>query len=90
MEEEQALDSILWFIASSYWIGLSDLVQDGTWRWQESNKEPSYTNWAEGEPNDLNGDADCCMKQCSTDPKCKWNDYPCSISFAHALCKMQK
>ena len=90
LEEEQALDSILWFIASSYWIGLSDSAHEDTWRWQESNEEPSYTNWAPEEPNNFNGDEDCCMKQCSTDPTCKWNAYPCYISFAHAFCKMKK
>ena len=71
LEEEQAIDSILWFIASSYWIGLSDLAQKGTWRWQQSSEEPSYLNWGTGQPNDIHGDEDCCMKQCSTGKRWK-------------------
>lgn len=34
---------------SSTFIGLSDIVEEGQWRWQ--NGEPvEYTNWAKGEP----------------------------------------
>jgi len=33
-----------------YWIGLNDIVSDGTWIW--SSGEPmTYTNWEPGEPN---------------------------------------
>lgn len=34
----------------SFWIGLNDIVSEGTWVW--SSGEPvTYTNWEPGEPN---------------------------------------
>ena len=75
---------------SNYWIGLSDFAHEGTWRWQESHQEPSYTNWATGQPSNgvVNGDEDCASKGCSITPNCKWNDAPCDST--DALCQMDK
>ena len=47
-EEEQQFIDI--FMASdtatgSYWLNLSDMGNEGTWVWQNSFVEPSYTNW---------------------------------------------
>ena len=35
-----------------YWIGLSDYFTPGTLTWSLHQDQPSYTNWAYGEPND--------------------------------------
>lgn len=29
----------------SYWLNLSDRCSEGSWVWQNSFNEPSYTNW---------------------------------------------
>ena len=88
LDEEKALDSIL-ASDSNFWIGLSDFAHEGTWRWQESHQEPSYTNWNEGEPNNKDGDEDCVNKTWNGN-EFKWNDVNCSVDDAHALCQMEK
>ena len=95
MEEEQALDLVL-SRDNNFWIGLSDAVHEGTWRWQESDSEPSYTNWARGQPTNggVGGNEDCGCKVCKriADVDCKWDDAPCGSNFdhAHALCQIDK
>lgn len=53
--EEQAFIEASFLAGNSrsniYWIGLNDIVSEGTWVW--SSGEPvTYTNWEPGEPND--------------------------------------
>jgi len=42
-----------------YWIGLSDLAHTGTWSWQHSWSEATWTHWADGEPD--GGTQHCAM-----------------------------
>ena len=75
-----------------YWIGLSDNVSEGSWRWVESHQEAKYINWWPGQPN---GDerSNCVFK--SVDPEyLGWADYACSLDQwsddqIHALCEIQ-
>ena len=89
LEEELAVESVL-SIDNNYWIGLSDFAQEGTWRWHDSHKEPSYTNWGPGEPDNHGGDENCANKEYRYYGG-KWNDQGCSeVNDAHALCQMEK
>ncbi len=36
------------------WIGATDRVKEGTWRWV-TGKKMAYSNWASGEPNNVSG-----------------------------------
>ena len=39
------------FGTTPYWIGLTDVAEEGEWRW-ESGEPITYTNWAPNEPTD--------------------------------------
>nr|CAB3231617.1 C-type lectin domain family 4 member F-like [Phallusia mammillata] len=47
-----------------YWIGLSDIEQEGIWKYIDGvNATAANTDFADGEPNDSLGDADCARLQ---------------------------
>uniref|UniRef100_A0A668AQ50 C-type lectin domain-containing protein n=1 Tax=Myripristis murdjan TaxID=586833 RepID=A0A668AQ50_9TELE len=56
------------------WIGLSDRVREGEWRWVDGSGL-NYRSWAKGEPNDAGGREDCGELVKGLDA---WNDLPCS------------
>ena len=41
-----------------FWIGLTDLIEEGIWTLESSAQKPGYTNWAGGEPNSVGGGED--------------------------------
>lgn len=67
---------------SYYWIGLSDLVEEGTFQWASDYSEPDYTDWYSTEPN---GDGDCVFKH-TTVCNLQWFDANCDVE-KHALCQ---
>ena len=54
--ENTWLDSKL---STSVWIGLSDQVTEGAFRWV-NNTSLGYSNWSPGEPNNSDGSNSCC------------------------------
>ena len=40
------------------WIGLSDILQEGTFSWRDGS-ELSYTNWKTNNPNNANAEQHC-------------------------------
>ena len=55
------------------WTGGNDAASEGTWVWSPSNTPLSYTNWANGEPNNSGGREDCLeFRKDGT-----WNDERC-------------
>ena len=79
-----------------YWIGLTDRGVEGTFRWEESHQEPSYTNWLDGQPSNSVVDEDCVNKWFFGDHHGGWNDEPCWKNGVgtgyhfHALCQKPK
>ncbi|XP_033102554.1 alpha-N-acetylgalactosamine-specific lectin-like [Anneissia japonica] len=70
----------------AYWIGLSDIAEEGTYVWSDSDTVASYTNWKQGEPNNA-GNEDCGHVTKSNDEILLWNDTECyhTLSFVCEL-----
>ncbi|XP_029110193.1 CD209 antigen-like protein D, partial [Scleropages formosus] len=62
-----------------FWIGLSDKVREGTWKWVDGTIMPQYEgNWRSGEPNNYERDEDCVETRImDPEPNKRWNDLPC-------------
>merc|ERR1712198_114392 len=72
---------------TSYWIGLTDEAEEGTWRWAESHKLPTWTNWSSGNPDNGHGNEDCVYMWKERDHQ--WNDDGCNDKQAHGLCETE-
>ena len=55
-EENDFIQQSLYSMTSEedVWIGLTDEYEEGNWQWV-TGENISYTNWAEGEPNNAGG-----------------------------------
>lgn len=72
-----------------YWIGLSDLVQEGHFVWESDGTTVEYSNWYEGEPNS-HGNEDCVILYASFGMQWADDDCPgntCSGIPTHVLCQ---
>ncbi|VDO71258.1 unnamed protein product [Heligmosomoides polygyrus] len=69
------------------WIGLRKSSKGWTWT---DGSSTNYTNWAPGQPNNVNK-AENCAQLYNVDnfksPK-KWNDYPCTKKVCGYVCKI--
>ena len=69
-------------VSANAWVGLTDQAVEGTFVWDHG--EPvSYTNWANGEPNNGYGrdEEDCAAME--TRFSLQWNDAPCYVSLGY-------
>ncbi len=70
------------FSNAPWWIGLNDREKEGEWRWTDG-QAPSFTAWAEGEPNNSWGNEDCAEL---TPGAASWNDEGCN-EFQNYVCE---
>ena len=77
-------------LTSDGWLGASDAVSEGDWKWidgpeagtsfwsgdgEGSSVEGRYSNWNEGEPNNQGGNENC--SEFYAGVGARWNDLPC-------------
>ena len=79
-----------------FWTGLTDLEEEGIFRFESDGSEPVYFNWYEKEPDNI-GEADCVrLKSFGNSPlQWKWADFPCTNNkydpfTLHAICESDR
>ena len=73
-----------------FWIGMTDLFQEGTWMWEPSHEMPKYFNWANTEPNNSNG-IEHFAHLLNATWNYQWNDFPNDETYGKevfALCQI--
>merc|ERR1739848_11170 len=81
----------------AFWLGAStngrhSEHQPGVWWWEHRNETVTWFDWADGQPNNQNGDQDCLTLEEFHDPFWPmardyfWNDLSCQAS-AHYICE---
>ena len=72
-----------------YWIGLSDIDNEGEWKWTDGTGLTGYNKWKSGQPNNA-GDQDCVAilegDYTAGYHNAEWNDLNCSRQLGY-ICK---
>lgn len=56
------------------WIGLNDLLSEGSFTWADGSALDGFRNWADTQPDDYEGKEDCVETEYTNST---WNDYKC-------------
>ncbi|VDI36175.1 C-type lectin domain family 4 member E [Mytilus galloprovincialis] len=71
------------------YIGLNDLVTEGTFHWVANGKQATYFNWGPTQPNNRGGNENCVAM--TVDPvmgfNYSWTDDPCTVPLTY-ICEM--
>jgi hypothetical protein len=66
-------------------MGLTDMTHEGIWRWYDTKRHATFSDWGPGEPNSYgNRNEDCVHFYKSVDYK--WNDSGCHNKYT-PLCE---
>ncbi|XP_065074019.1 C-type lectin 37Da-like [Ochlerotatus camptorhynchus] len=75
--------------ATRFWLGASDLAEEGVYTWVSSGRLVTFTNWAENEPNDVNNTEHCIeiIHNTYVNRLWEWNDIECRQFQAYFVCE---
>jgi hypothetical protein len=65
------------------WLGASDIEKEGTFVWETSKTEVTFTSWSSGQPDDA-GNVENCVHIFSVTA---WNDLDCNFALS-AMCEV--
>ncbi|KAL4237901.1 plasmacytoid dendritic cell antigen processing and presentation [Mactra antiquata] len=79
--EADFLHSQVRVIDENFWIALTDLESEGTWKWVNSvtSVDPPYLDWGVGQPDNADAGQDCAIIAVNED--FQWADEHCEDSF---------
>ncbi|XP_063431478.1 perlucin-like [Mytilus trossulus] len=63
-----------------FWLGGSDMAEEGSWVWAKSGQPLTYTNWQHGNPDNGNDGDEHCM-DLREDHHWQWGDNNCDEHF---------
>ena len=83
-EEQFILDNV----SGPTYIGYTDAAEEGVWVWALGDNE--YENWCPGQPDDWQGDEDCCMMNSNVGGATNcWNDSNCAAADNRFVCEVE-
>ena len=66
-----------------FWIGLTDIANEGVWLWISNGKQADYLNWSSGQPDNA-GAIEHFAQITNQARERKWND--CDIAYTFGMC----
>ncbi|XP_053380330.1 perlucin-like protein [Mercenaria mercenaria] len=75
----------------NYWIGLSDVQEEGIWMWMESKEKLSttgFSHWYPNQPDNSEANENCAT--INFDVGGKWNDWHCNGKEANYICEKDR
>ncbi|XP_062614237.1 macrophage mannose receptor 1-like [Saccostrea cucullata] len=71
--------------SADFWVGGTDIMSEGDWKWATSQKPVTYSDWYPGRPSDSHHNVNCL--ELSHNYRYQWNDQDCRVQN-HFICEM--
>ena len=76
---------------SQWWLGATDSLQEGDWKWMRNGHSVSFSNWDSAQPDNFHGEEHCLELFANTGEGYKageWNDLHCNSRISKPLCQL--